>query len=100
MGTPTEQMAREALSNAARHSRASHVHVRLSVQEDTLVLDITDDGRGFDPERARSSGHLGLTNLADRATANGGEVDVDSTEGRGTRVLIRLPLAVAQPVPA
>jgi signal transduction histidine kinase len=87
------QMAREVLSNAARHSRGTRLRIRLSVEAADTVLEIVDDGRGFDPERARASGHFGLINLVDRASAIGGDVAIESGDGRGTRVLIRIPAA-------
>jgi signal transduction histidine kinase len=86
------QMAREALSNAARHARASQVTVRLAADDGTAILEVVDDGRGFDVEQARQSGHYGLRNLVERADAAAGTAEVESAVGRGTRVLIKLPL--------
>ncbi len=87
------QMAREALSNAARHAHASRVRVELTSDGESLVLAIEDDGVGFDPAAARGSGHLGLVNLRGRAAAMGGALLIDSAPGAGTRMIVRLPLA-------
>lgn len=86
------QMAREALSNAARHARAGRTHVGLRVEGDELLLTVQDDGIGFDPLAARSTGHLGLTNLRDRAAAFGGSIAIESTLGSGTTLTIRIPI--------
>jgi signal transduction histidine kinase len=88
------QMAREALSNAARHARASQVTIRLAVDDGMAILDVVDDGRGFDVDQARESGHFGLRNLAERAAAADGTAEVESAVGRGTRVLIKLPISI------
>jgi signal transduction histidine kinase len=86
------QIAREALSNAVRHSGAERAEVSLAAKPDELVLTIADDGRGFDPASRRAAGHFGLANLHDRAASVGGELDVDSSPGKGTRIIVRLPL--------
>ena len=87
------QMAREALSNAVRHAHASHI--KLSLHSDGLVLELAveDDGVGFDATAAPPSGHLGLANLHERATAIGGELIIDSAAGGGTRLRIRVPVS-------
>ncbi len=84
-------IVQEALSNAARHSRASRVEVRLLDGGVEVVLSLKDNGRGFDPERAeRRVGH-GLLNMRDRAAAIGGELTIESPDGQGTEVRVRLP---------
>jgi len=85
------QMAREALSNAARHSRAAHASVQLTTVGDGLTLTIADDGVGFDAERVTASGHLGLRNLRDRAAAMGATLNLDAGPGRGTRIIVVVP---------
>jgi signal transduction histidine kinase len=89
-------MAREALSNAARHAQARRTRVVARVEDDDLVLRIEDDGLGFDPTAARSAGHLGLTNLRDRAAAFGGSIAIESTLGAGTTLSIRIPVNVGE----
>jgi signal transduction histidine kinase len=85
------QIAREALSNVARHSRASRASLSLRSEDRSIVLRVEDDGVGFDPKRRRGPGHFGLANLRDRATAVGGTAKVESATGRGTRIIVRLP---------
>ena len=91
------QMAREALSNAARHARARRTRIVMRVEDGTLVLRVEDDGVGFDTKADRSAGHLGLANLYDRAAAFGGAVSIESTLGAGTTLSIRAPISTAEP---
>ena len=87
-------LARELLANAARHSHASSISLRLRSQPDAVVLVVADDGRGFSAERqadAVAHGHLGLATGAERAVAAGGSFDVASAPGAGTTVTVRLP---------
>jgi signal transduction histidine kinase len=85
------QMAREALSNTARHSRASQGRLSLRQDAGAAVLEISDNGRGFDPQ-AVPPGHLGLANLRDRAVSMGGSVSIESAPDAGTRIIVRLPI--------
>ena len=84
----------EALSNVARHSRATSAGVELvSLDEDgTLVLTIEDNGIGFDPAGVVKLGHQGLANTRERATDIGGTVTIDTEPGAGTRVVVRVPM--------
>src|SRR5262245_61131744 len=91
------QIAREALSNVARHSEARHVELSLRLEGGEAVLRVEDDGRGFDPARRAGSGHFGLANQRDRVAAIGGELTLDSGPGRGTRIIVRVPLIRARP---
>ncbi len=86
------RIAQEALHNVVKHAHASHVDVRLEVAPPSLVLEVRDDGAGFDPNQA-FPGHLGLQSMRDRAARIGGTADLDSEPGRGTRIHARLPLA-------
>jgi signal transduction histidine kinase len=86
------RIAHEALHNAVRHSGAASVHVRLDEAEGRLVVDVSDDGGGFDPGlpelRAR---HLGLTSMEDRARELGGTLEIRSAPGAGTTVHLEVP---------
>ncbi|MGY1708810.1 GAF domain-containing protein [Geodermatophilus sp. SYSU D00758] len=82
-----EAVAREAVSNAARHSGGRHVTVTLDVA-DEVVLEVTDDGRGIDARAARS----GLRNLTDRAVRRGGGCTVEALPESGTRLRWWAPL--------
>ena len=87
------RIAQEALQNAVKHSRASHVAVVLSSADDRLLLEIADDGVGFDPAAAGiRSRRLGLTSMEERAERIGGTLDVRSAEGIGTTVRLEAPV--------
>jgi signal transduction histidine kinase len=85
------QLAREALSNVARHSGATAVTIRLVLQPTELRLAVIDNGHGFETDRAVDAGHRGLTNMLDRARASGGTIDV-SSGSTGTKVSLVIPL--------
>lgn len=86
----------EALANIARHARASHVTVRAWRSDETISVEIADDGRGFDVEnRPQTTGH-GLLNMRERAEELGGTFEVESAPGEGTtvRMCVRLDRAI------
>jgi signal transduction histidine kinase len=89
-------VAQEALLNAARHAAATATTVRLHVPPpgDALVLEVADDGRGFDPvaRPGAPQGHFGLDGMRERVERIGGTLDVRSSPGGGTTVTVRLPL--------
>jgi signal transduction histidine kinase len=84
------QLARESLSNVGRHAEASTCRVALYRNLDAAVLEIDDDGRGFDPATARRGD--GLTNLEKRTEALGGTFSIESSPAQGTTVRLVLPL--------
>jgi len=88
--TDIAQFAREALTNAVRHSGAATVSVVISRDGGSFVLEIEDDGKGFDPEATVGPGR-GLGNLRARAQTLGADLDIDSEPGRGTRVRLVMP---------
>jgi signal transduction histidine kinase len=82
------RIAREAITNAARHARASTVRVEVA-NDDGVCLRVTDDGIGFDPSappRTSASGGFGLVSMHERARALGGELHIRSRAGWGTSV--------------
>ena len=85
------QITREALSNIARHSRATSVRIELREDVDGIRLHIDDNGRGFEPTVPRGPSHQGLRNMRARAAALGGDLVVESVPGSGTRIIVRLP---------
>ena len=91
------QIAREAVSNVARHSGATTAALALHVEQDHAVLRVEDDGVGFDPERRMGSGHFGLANLRDRASGVGGTLTIESEPSMGTRIIVRLPIPSESP---
>lgn len=80
----------EAIQNAAKHARPDQVDITVGTGEDVVQFEIHDDGLGFDPEAAYHGS--GLINMADRLSALGGDLDIESAPGRGTTVRGRLPL--------
>lgn len=84
-------LASEALTNIVKHAEAQQVRIVAWLYPDALVLDVVDDGCGFDP--ATVDGDGGLRHLRDRVGAVGGRLDVDSRPGRGTTVRAVFPLA-------
>ena len=86
------RVAQEALQNAVRHANAGRIEVRLADGDGRLVLEVSDDGAGFDPgDPALRSRRLGLTSMEERAAALGGALAIDSAPGRGTRVRLEVP---------
>jgi PAS domain S-box-containing protein len=85
------RIVQEALHNVARHSGARQAAVRLRLEHDALVLQVTDSGAGFDPEGADRGG-LGLVSMRERAALLNGQLELHAVPGRGTRIVVRLPL--------
>jgi signal transduction histidine kinase len=85
------RIAHEALHNAVRHAHAEHVVVRVGGTGGALVVEVDDDGIGFDPERPElRSRHLGLTSMEERARELRGRLRIRSAPGTGTTVRIEL----------
>lgn len=97
------RVVQEALSNIERHASAETVLVACNVSATELAIEVEDDGIGFDPEemrQPRESGQgLGLLGMRERLALLGGTCSVESQQGQGTRVLIRLPLVHAERMP-
>jgi PAS domain S-box-containing protein len=89
--TTLYRIAQEALTNVAKHSRAAHVDVILERRTDQVVLIIEDDGVGFDPGDAGLTGQgLGLSGMQERASLVGATIQIESTAGKGTTILVRM----------
>ena len=84
------RIAQEALNNTAKHARASHVELHLTSAGEALVIEIRDDGAGFDAG-AQFPGHLGLQSMRERALRLGGNVEIVSVVGKGTIVRAVIP---------
>lgn len=89
------RVLQEAMTNAVRHGGASEIGVRLRVTREQVELQVTDDGGGFDPA-ARPAG-TGLTSMTERLRYLGGELTVEASAGRGTRVVARVPQSSPPP---
>jgi signal transduction histidine kinase len=84
------RIAQEALQNARKHAQAHRVAVRLRIDEDGLLLEVEDDGVGFDPDApATRSRRLGLTSMEERAQRVGGTLEIRSAPGAGTTIRLR-----------
>jgi two-component system NarL family sensor kinase len=81
----------EAIQNAAKHSQAGTVSVRVDENPDRWRLTVTDDGSGFDQTQATASSGVGLANMRDRLDAIGGSVEILSSERTGTTVTAVVP---------
>jgi two-component system NarL family sensor kinase len=87
-------VARELLINVAKHADAMKVELSVRRRERGVVLEIRDDGRGFDVARRAdvvAEGHIGLASCAERVESVGGRLEIDSFPGRGTCVRAELP---------
>jgi len=90
------RVAQEALANAVRHSEARNITLVLVFAPQELQLEVRDDGRGLvvveSPDLLTENGHFGLVGMRERALLAGGELEVTSQPGQGTRVRARFPL--------
>jgi signal transduction histidine kinase len=86
-------LACEALNNVLKHAGARSVSVLLTLSPDNVVLEVNDDGKGFDLQAGRASGGLGLAGMEQRAHRVGGELCLQSAPGRGTKVSFRASLS-------
>lgn len=84
------RIVQEALHNVVQHAGARTVNVAVREESDSLILEVRDDGKGFDPRRHRGMGLLGME---ERVGHLGGTFNLDSHPGRGTTLSVKLPLA-------
>jgi two-component system sensor histidine kinase UhpB len=90
--TTVYRVAQEALNNIVKHSRAGRVDIALDYMHDHLSLIVEDDGIGFDTRAGQPPGGFGLIGMRERAALAGGECQIESTPGKGTTVIVRLPI--------
>ena len=91
------RVLQEALTNARRHSEARNVEVKLRTDDEAILIEVADDGRGFDPGSARAG--IGLSAMRERVEGLGGKIEVRSPPGEGTKVTLRVPLGGGIPAP-
>ena len=99
--TAVFRIAQEAVNNIARHAQAAHARITIHEVSGVLELRVDDDGVGFSPDRMdeRAPGEgLGIEGMTERATLVGGTFEVRSTRGRGTSVLLSVPVSEGVPV--
>jgi PAS domain S-box-containing protein len=90
------RVTQESLANVMKHARAARVELELTCDEQEITLSISDSGVGFDPNeiQARHPG-LGLVNMRERVRAVRGQLEIQSEPGRGTHVIVQIPLSGA-----
>jgi signal transduction histidine kinase len=84
------RIAQEALHNTVKHARATNAKVKLQEDPYSITLEISDDGTGFDAQHD-FPGHLGLKSMRERASRQGGTLEVASGPGRGVHIIARIP---------
>jgi signal transduction histidine kinase len=85
------RLVQESLTNVARHAKAQSVHVILVEKNDEYLLEVRDDGQGFDPSITKRK-HFGLAGIRERGALIGGEVIIDSAPGNGTSIRVHIPI--------
>jgi signal transduction histidine kinase len=88
--------AQEALANVAKHAAATRAGLTLSYMDDEVVLDVRDDGKGFNPSAASAAGGFGLVAMRQRIEGLSGTLDVESEPGLGTAISARVPVATTE----
>jgi len=92
-------ICQESLANIARHAKAHRVDVVIWTTTGRALLEVKDDGRGFDPAKVKMSIGHGLSNMETRAANAGGEVDINSEPDQGTSVMAWVPMPEIEPLP-
>ncbi|MDD5330224.1 MAG: PAS domain S-box protein [Sulfuricella sp.] len=90
LSTTLFRIMQESLTNVAKHAEASQIGIVLSTWDESLMLTIKDNGKGFDP-RVRKAKSFGLIGIRERAAMLGGKAEITSAPGKGTTVRVRLP---------
>jgi signal transduction histidine kinase len=85
------RVVQEALGNAARHGDPETIVVRLAQLNGTVTVEVSDDGRGFDPQDVAQRHGMGLALMRERVTELGGEFQLDAAPGEGASIVVRLP---------
>jgi PAS domain S-box-containing protein len=91
------RVLQEGVQNALKHSRATSITVALTSSGTELSLEISDDGVGFDVESAKLAAGLGLISMRERLHLIGGQFEISSSSGQGTRIKARVPIAKGTP---
>ena len=86
------RIAQEGLNNVVKHAEATQVQIQLKYDENTVLLEMIDDGKGFEPETVSQSGGFGLQGIQERVQQLGGTLKIESVPLSGTRLSVRIPL--------
>jgi len=84
----------ESLTNIGRHAHAQHIHIALETKNKKLILTIEDDGRGFEKEKIATKETLGILGMRERSLMMGGNYEITSLPGKGTTVVVSVPLGI------
>jgi len=90
---PVFRIAQEAINNIIKHADARHARIRLVFREPSAKLVVSDDGRGFDPTRKPRARSVGLAGMQERVRLLNGRLHIRSTPGRGTTIVMHIPIA-------
>lgn len=88
--TTVYRIVQECLTNIARYANARRVSIGLLKEDDGIVVMVEDDGSGFDPDAVEDG--FGLTGMRERVEGLGGDYELDTAVGKGTRIVVRLPV--------
>jgi len=91
-------ICQEALANIAKHAKASKVSIDLWATSERILLEVSDDGQGFDLDKVNKTVGHGLANMQTRVQNVGGDLDISSVPGEGTSILAWVPRQPAQPI--
>ena len=86
------RMIQEILTNAIKHAEASEININLTQHDNSLNIIVEDNGNGFNPKKIDKKEGMGLTNIEKKVEQMGGVFTIDSTEKRGTSIIIDIPL--------
>jgi signal transduction histidine kinase len=81
------------LANTAKHAQANKVEVSVWTTQDRVLMEVHDDGRGFDPQKVRFTLGHGISNMQTRARNVGGDLEIATEPGKGTTILAWMPYA-------
>ena len=93
ISTAVFRIFQESLTNVARHAHATRVEARLERQNNRITFQVSDNGEGFDPEKAKANKSLGLVGMQERAFLLNGDLKIAGVPGAGTTMTLTIPLA-------
>lgn len=96
LSTAIFRIVQESLTNIARHAKATRTSISIAQTNTDVLISVTDNGAGFSQKDDRKPSSFGLLGLRERANLLGGEADIVSAPGKGTRIEVRLPLPAAE----
>ncbi len=95
LSTGIFRVFQETLTNAARHSKASEIKITLEKRDDNIILEVFDNGSGFEEKEVRNKKTLGIIGMNERANMFGGKLTIQSGSGKGTLVSLSVPYRIA-----